>query len=129
MSGELRNRTVLVAFESERVRSTLTAGFNDEGELVLEGYDIGAFVEEVWGDSDYEYWLTVRGADLPRLAGVLAAARGEPEPAEADREKWIVATLKALFAPEAAPLHFRNDSEFKKWMDAHAIPSHFFSWP
>jgi hypothetical protein len=129
MSGELRHRTLLTSFGSERVRSTLAAGFNERGDLVLEGYDIGSFVEEVWGDSDYEYWLTLRRADLPRLAGALAAARGEAESAEADRERWLISMLQALFAPDAAPLHFRNDSEFKTWLEEHTIPSEFSSWP
>ena len=26
----------------------------DDGEIVLEGQDVGPSVEEIWGDSDYE---------------------------------------------------------------------------
>jgi hypothetical protein len=32
--------------------------------LVVEGYDIGKTVEEVWGDSDYEYSITVKKENL-----------------------------------------------------------------
>lgn len=37
----------------------LAAMIVDNGDLQLEGYDIGDSVEEFWGDDDYEYWVTV----------------------------------------------------------------------
>lgn len=57
-----------MARENERAVTRLRAGFNPEGDLVLEGYDTGSLVEQVWGRDEYEYWLTVKKATLPHLA-------------------------------------------------------------
>ncbi len=40
----------------------------DDGTIVLEGQDMGPTVEEVWGDTDYEYWVRVAPPSLPKLA-------------------------------------------------------------
>ena len=37
----------------------LTAKIGDNGDLILEGIDAGKDVEELFGDSDFEYWLTI----------------------------------------------------------------------
>ncbi len=39
--------------------SELIARVDVSGELVLDGCDAGASVEETTGDWDYEYWVTV----------------------------------------------------------------------
>ncbi len=41
-------------------------GFDGE-DLKLDGYDIGKTVEEMWGDSDYEYSITVESGNLEKL--------------------------------------------------------------
>ena len=43
----------------------------DDGAIVLEGQDMGPTVEEVWGDTDYEYWVRVAPPSLPKLAFAL----------------------------------------------------------
>jgi hypothetical protein len=40
----------------------------DDGAIYLEGQDIGPIVEQVWGDTDYEYWVRVVPAALAKLA-------------------------------------------------------------
>jgi hypothetical protein len=40
----------------------------DDGAIVLEGQDMGPTVEEVWGDTDYEFWVRVALPSLPKLA-------------------------------------------------------------
>ncbi len=47
---------------------------NAAGDLVFSGQDIGAAPERAFGDSDYEYWLTVQAADKLRLAAALGEA-------------------------------------------------------
>jgi hypothetical protein len=44
-----------------------------DGDLVMEGYDLGAVPMRCFGDSDYEYWVTVRRADKDRLLLLLIA--------------------------------------------------------
>ena len=81
----------------------LDAKITDEGSLVLEGFDIGDFVKEYWGDSDYEYWLTVKAEHLPIV---------------------LLRLIKECFDNNI----FKNDSEFKEWLKAKSIPSEFTSW-
>jgi len=39
--------------------SEFTVGIDDSGSLVLEGVDAGEEVRRLFGDWDYEYWLTI----------------------------------------------------------------------
>lgn len=40
---------------------------NENGDLLFSGQDIGNAPEEIFGDIDYEYWLTVPAAEKDRL--------------------------------------------------------------
>ena len=40
-----------------------------EGDLLFSGQDIGDAPEEIFGDLDYEYWLTVPAEEPDREAG------------------------------------------------------------
>jgi hypothetical protein len=42
-----------------------------DGSLRLDAQDMGKFVEETWGDSDYEFWIDVPSSALPKLVFVL----------------------------------------------------------
>ena len=41
-------------------KSYLDAVIRQNGDLVLEGCDNGDLVKDIWGDWDYEYWITVK---------------------------------------------------------------------
>ncbi|WP_295447503.1 hypothetical protein [uncultured Thiodictyon sp.] len=45
----------------------ITAEITSTGDLLLSGQDLGPLVREVWGDSDYEYWLTVPASEKDRV--------------------------------------------------------------
>ena len=49
----------------------------ENGELTFEGQDLGSYVEDAWGDSDYEYWYCF---DKENTAKLLSVIRGEQEP-------------------------------------------------
>lgn len=83
---------------SARDKRYLDAMIDDEGNLVLEGYDIGESVKEFWGDSDYEYWLTVS-------------------------KEWKDTVLLLLIKER-----FELSSDFQKWLEEKEIPSKFSSW-
>lgn len=87
----------------EKDHFVLDAIINDEGDLVLEGFDIGDFVKEYWGDSDYEYWLTIEAKHLNAV---------------------LLHLIKECFDKNI----FKNDSEFKEWLEKRAIPTEFSSW-
>ena len=40
---------------------------NENGDLLFSGQDIGNAPEEIFGDLDYEYWLTVPAFEKDRL--------------------------------------------------------------
>jgi hypothetical protein len=45
----------------------IDAKVSDEGNLVISGQDLGSAPDEIFGDSDYEYWLTVPAAEKDKL--------------------------------------------------------------
>jgi hypothetical protein len=60
--GETVTKITSVVLIDEKTGSDsrqLVAKIESDGRLMLEGYDLGPEVEKYWGDSDYEYWLTV----------------------------------------------------------------------
>ena len=45
----------------------INARIEDNGDLRFSGQDIGNAPEEIFGDLDYEYWLTIPAAEKDRL--------------------------------------------------------------
>ena len=45
----------------------IEANFDNSGNLVISGADIGPSVEAYWGDIDYEYFLSVYKKDMEKL--------------------------------------------------------------
>jgi hypothetical protein len=78
--------------------SLLQAYIDDNGDLVLAGYDLGESVREVWGDSDYEYWRRVRAEHVPEV---------------------LLQLLKERFSV---------DTEFRQWLETNGIKAEFQSW-
>ena len=64
--------------ENSGIRVTVEAYFDDEN-LVIDGYDIGDFVEKYWGDSDYEYSTTVFEAGVVKLYELFNVREGDKE--------------------------------------------------
>ena len=70
-----------------------------DGSVLMEAQDMGEKVEQIWGDSDYEYWVHVAPPSLPKLAFELL------------REKFA----GRLDAVEA----------FRDWCQAHGVEHEF----
>jgi len=66
---------LLYAFSSADIKVTIEAYFNEAGGLVVDGYDIGKSVEDYFGDSDYEYTLTVPQLEVAKLIHCLRCVR------------------------------------------------------
>lgn len=62
----MEHKKKLFYINNKNIRVAINLGF-DEEDLKLDGYDIGKTVSEMWGDSDYEYSITVSAAELPKL--------------------------------------------------------------
>jgi hypothetical protein len=82
----------------DKAHYELTAIVKDTGDLVLEGYDIGPTVEKCKGDIDYEYWRTVKAEHVPLVLLHLIKDR------------------------------FKDESEFRAWLEEKGIPSSFTSY-
>lgn len=95
----------------------------DNGDLVLEGQDLGAAPREIFGDSDYEYWLTIRSEDRNRvLEALLAETGGKTDNPSGERDVLVLDLLVARFGKSDTPL-----SELKEWLEARGIPFAFNS--
>ena len=70
---------VLCDWKSQRVDVHVKASLSN-GELTLSGQDLGPYVEEVWGDLDYEYWYSFDRENTKKLLSVI---HGEEEPDKA----------------------------------------------
>lgn len=70
------DRVLLFSLNNQNIKVTVGAYFADDGNLVVEGYDIGKTVEDYWGDSDYEYTTTVAAEELNKLYAALNVRNG-----------------------------------------------------
>lgn len=43
------------------------ASVSERGDVVMSAQDVGAGPSEFWGDSDYEWWVTVKAAQVAKL--------------------------------------------------------------
>ena len=87
--------------------------FFDNGNLVVEGYDIGKTVEEFWGDSDYEYSTTVEALELNKLYSLLEVPMDEGA---------LLAALARKFNTNSCY------SEYQAFLGKHGIRYKGFSW-
>ena len=49
-----------------------------DGALTVSGQDLGRYVEDSWGDSDYEYWYTFTAEETAKLLDVIGGVE-DPE--------------------------------------------------
>ena len=67
MSEERKYEVTLYKFKDGKEYSDLIAYVQGDGQLVMEGYDLGPSVKNLQGDSDYEYWIYVKPDDVPKV--------------------------------------------------------------
>lgn len=91
---------------SRYLQATLYAN----GDVAIEGQDLGKGVEAFWGEglTEYEFAMTIRAADVPLLHQALAA-QGD-----------VLLALKQWFASQSS-------LEPGAFLDAHNIPYEFWS--
>lgn len=72
---------ILAQWENAGGRTTVSVELLADGSLQVFYYDIGADAQRIFGDSDYEAWLTVPPDQLGKLAIALIAAQytGRPD--------------------------------------------------
>lgn len=89
----------------------LDAWLDDEGNLRLDGQDLGPATAMVSSDGEYEYFKTIAAADLPALLATLGAEPG------AD-------VLEELEAHWTGP----GSYEFERLLRDSGIPVQLFTW-
>lgn len=94
MVEELRVEAVRVSTDTDTYVADLIVG--PDGSFVLEAQDLGERALEFWGDSDYEYWITVAAADVPKL---------------------LIALVRDRFGDD-----INMSSRYRRWLQEHDVP-------
>jgi hypothetical protein len=120
---------------TEKNYSSLVAMIDDDGDLILEGYDVGEAPKEFWGDSDYEYWRMVKKDYKDTILDWLIKERFDTKlgfniwlkkkgiPSGKVRKDYKDTTLLWLIKER-----FDTESDFSIWLKRKGIPSQFDSW-
>ena len=96
----------------EDLRSFLDAGINEDGDLVLEGQDLGEFVEQAMGTDEYEYAKTYAKSTFPAILEALS------EPADLD----ILEVIAARWCGNEVSF------EFERRLEKAGIPRDLWTW-
>jgi hypothetical protein len=102
----------LYDFKNEAIHINVVARF-ENGSLVIDGYDIGKRVEEYWGDSDYEYTITIKEEAIAFLGEALGVS---PD------QSTILNTIAARFQGNHC------FSALGDFLDKHKIRYERFTW-
>jgi hypothetical protein len=102
----------LYELNTPKLKVSVKAIIQDDGNLVIDGFDIGETVEELMGDIDYEYILTVHSVHKPELLKLLNAT----DDAELLHQIQTQFNGNYVF------------SEFRLFLDQHQIPYETFFW-
>jgi hypothetical protein len=114
LSSGLMNNVTLFSFSSDWIKITIEAYFDAHENLVIEGYDVGKRVEEAWGDSDYEYAVTIPSAEMNKLYSLFSLTPGI--------KKELLNYLQT---------HYNSNtcySEIRSLLEKHCIKHEGFSW-
>ena len=109
----MKESITLYHLEREDIKINIVARF-EKDKLIIDGYDIGKTVKEAWGDSDYEYVMTIPASSLPPLYRLLGVEVGD---------------RKALLASLAKRFHGNKCfSAIGDFLDKNSIEHETFTW-
>lgn len=108
------DKVTLFQMQTENIKVTVEAYFDGNGNLVVDGYDIGKTVKEYWGDSDYEYSVTVPAEELNKLYTLLGVS--------ADDRAGLLTRLRDQYHSNSC------FSEIRELLDKNNIRCVGFSW-
>ena len=104
----------LYQYKDENISVDISAYF-ENGNLVIDGYDIGKRVEELTGDSDYEYRMKISEKDLGLFCAQIGTGIEAGEAAILERMAMIF-NINTCF------------SEIGSILRQSDIPFEYFSW-
>lgn len=101
-------KVTLFYLERSDIKISIEIYFTDKGQLYFDGYDIGKSVEDVWGDSDYEYTYTIEPDQVERFYEIFGLEYG-------DRSGLLQAIKNRFSVNEAYSLfgEFMNENDIK----------------
>jgi hypothetical protein len=106
------------------IRSHAKVYINEAGDLVLEVQDLGGALKDLFGDSDYEWWVVVRASDKPKLiARLMEQQDGSAVVTAEEEDALLLSLIESAFAGRpSAP------SDIEKWLAANGIAYKRFSY-
>jgi len=118
-------------FEQEGETSIyIDAEIGDEGDIKINGQDIGKAPREFWGDSDYEYSVFVSGKYTDAVREALLDKLKDEYPEEyaelsklPSQDDVIISAIKILYSGNPSAV-----SNFKDDMRSVGIEAEFWSW-
>jgi hypothetical protein len=108
-------KVLLFSLNSDDIKVTIEAYFDGQENLVVEGYDIGKKVEEFWGDSDYEYSITIGPEEVTKLYMLFNLREDE-------KHNKMLEALRLRFNTNSCYSDLRN------FLDKNGIRYTGFSW-
>jgi hypothetical protein len=112
-----RPSVTLYHFQSPEIKISIAARIQDDESLFIDGYDIGKKVEEAWGDSDYEYTMTLPKEEKEKLKIIIS----QTKPAiatDAELLEWLLKNFNHNYAYSA----------IKNLFERHELKYKTFSW-
>jgi hypothetical protein len=106
----------IVLYREERpdIKINMEMYFNEKGQLIFDGYDLGKTVKDWWGDSDYEYTYTIEPVEVEKLYSILGIA-------SSDRHALLLEIKKRFEGNDAY-------SKFGDFMTKNNIDYSAFTW-
>ena len=113
--------------EVGEINRFVSAKINDNGDLVISGQDVGKRLEELVGDSDYEYWVTVLSEHKKRVLESLIEYCNQKTiptlPMPSNQDLYLLVLIKRAFGDK------RSVSEnFRDFLDVGSIPFQFYNY-
>lgn len=107
-------KVTLFYLENSNIKISMQIYFNEKDQLYFDGYDTGKFVEETFGDSDYEYIYTIEPEEVYKFYPVFNLQEGD--------KSGLLQAIKKEFSVNKAY------SLFGEFMLAHDIKHQRFIW-
>ncbi|MCX6170295.1 MAG: hypothetical protein NTX65_13190 [Ignavibacteriales bacterium] len=70
-------KITLFYLERPDIKISIQIYFNEKDQLYFDGYDIGKSVEEIMGDSDYEYIYTIEPEEVNKFYQIFNLKTGD----------------------------------------------------
>ena len=98
----MASQSIEIARQEGKQFRSVRLSLEDDGAIRMDAQDIGPAVGEFWGEDEYEFWVRVAPAALPKL---------------------VFELLREKFAGQTGAV-----DAFRDWCKAHGIEHEFGSW-